>query len=56
MFPYGPPNEDVRNDLTIKDILDSNRQPSQAGTAENQALWARIRQLEETVAELKSKK
>lgn len=55
---YAQDPDDLRN-IYIKDILESNafiKKEEPSDNTERQLLWARIRQLEKTVAELKAKK
>lgn len=55
---YAQDPDDLRN-VKIQDILDSNapsKKEEPSDNTERQLLWARIRQLEKTVAELKAKK
>lgn len=55
---YAQDPDDLRN-VKIQDILESNTHNKKEDTSdsdERQLLWARIRQLEKTVAELKAKK
>ena len=55
---YAQEPEDLRN-VKIQDILESNassKKEDTSGSNERQLLWARIRQLEQTVSELKAKK
>ena len=55
---YAQEPDDLRN-VKIQDILESNAHSKKEDTSdsdERQLLWARIRQLEKTVSELKAKK
>ena len=55
---YAQEPDDLRN-IKVQDILESNafiKKEEPSDNTERQLLWARIRQLEASVAELKAKK